>query len=39
MSNEQWILIIDDEQDLAHRMETVLHKEGMANIVTAGTLA
>ncbi|PJN90808.1 response regulator transcription factor [Bacillus sp. mrc49] len=39
MSNEQWILIIDDEQDLAHLMETVLHKEGMANIVTAGTLA
>ncbi|KWW15461.1 two-component system response regulator [Peribacillus simplex] len=39
MSNEQWILIIDDEQDLAHLMETVLHKEGLANIVTAGTLA
>lgn len=39
MSNEQWILIIDDEKDLAHLMETVLHKEGLANIVTAGTLA
>ncbi|WP_285768767.1 response regulator transcription factor [Peribacillus sp. SI8-4] len=39
MSNDQWILIIDDEEDLARLMETVLHKEGMANILTAGTVA
>ncbi|MFF2501240.1 response regulator transcription factor [Peribacillus sp. NPDC058075] len=39
MSNDQWILIIDDEEDLARLMETVLHKEGIANIVTAGTIA
>ncbi|MGW8427576.1 response regulator transcription factor [Peribacillus simplex] len=38
MSNDQWILIIDDEEDLAHLMETVLHKEGIPNIVTAGTI-
>ncbi|MFJ7754423.1 response regulator transcription factor [Peribacillus muralis] len=37
--SEQWILIIDDEEDLARLMETVLHKEGIANIVKAGTLA
>ncbi|AMM91766.1 response regulator transcription factor [Peribacillus simplex] len=39
MSNDQWILIIDDEDDLARLMETVLHKEGIPNIVTAGTVA
>ncbi|MGG4265478.1 response regulator transcription factor [Peribacillus simplex] len=39
MSNDQWILIIDDEEDLARLMETVLHKEGIPNIVTAGTVA
>ena len=39
MSYDQWILIIDDEEDLARLMETVLHKEGIANIVTAGTIA
>ncbi|ASS94063.1 response regulator transcription factor [Peribacillus simplex] len=39
MSNDQWILIIDDEEDLARLMETVLHKEGIPNIVTAGTIA
>ncbi|MED3688376.1 response regulator transcription factor [Peribacillus butanolivorans] len=39
MANDQWILIIDDEQDLARLMETVLHKEGITNIVTAGTVA
>ncbi|KON67620.1 transcriptional regulator [Peribacillus butanolivorans] len=39
MANDQWILIIDDEEDLALLMETVLHKEGITNIVTAGTVA
>ena len=39
MSNDQWILIIDDEEDLARLMETVLHKEGISNIITAGTIA
>ncbi|MBO0997895.1 response regulator transcription factor [Bacillus sp. SD075] len=39
MPNDQWILIIDDEEDLARLMETVLHKEGIPNIVTAGTIA
>ncbi len=39
MSNDQWILIIDDEEDLARLMETVLHKEGIPNIITAGTIA
>ncbi|CAH0249479.1 Sensory transduction protein regX3 [Peribacillus sp. Bi96] len=39
MANDQWILIIDDEEDLARLMETVLHKEGIANIVKAGTIA
>lgn len=39
MANDQWILIIDDEEDLARLMETVLHKEGITNIVTAGTVA
>ncbi|MFD9628133.1 response regulator transcription factor [Peribacillus muralis] len=39
MSNDQWILVIDDEEDLARLMETVLHKEGISNIVTAGTIA
>ncbi|MGE7185960.1 response regulator transcription factor [Peribacillus sp. NPDC006672] len=39
MSDDQWILIIDDEEDLARLMETVLHKEGIPNIVTAGTVA
>ncbi|KRF61907.1 two-component system response regulator [Bacillus sp. Soil768D1] len=38
MANDQWILIIDDEEDLARLMETVLHKEGITNIVTAGTV-
>lgn len=37
MSNDQRILIIDDEEDLARLMETVLHKEGIPNIVKAGT--
>ncbi|MGE7763180.1 response regulator transcription factor [Peribacillus sp. NPDC097895] len=39
MANDQWILIIDDEEDLARLMETVLHKEGIANVVKAGTIA
>lgn len=39
MSNDQWILIIDDEEDLARLMETVLHKEGIPNIIKAGTIA
>lgn len=39
MSNGQCILIIDDEEDLARLMETVLHKEGIPNIITAGTIA
>ncbi|MFD6440469.1 response regulator transcription factor [Peribacillus sp. NPDC060186] len=39
MANNQWILIIDDEEDLARLMETVLHKEGITNIVTTGTVA
>lgn len=39
MSNDQWILIIDDEEDLARLMETVLHKEGIPNIITAVTIA
>ncbi|MGG3448556.1 response regulator transcription factor [Domibacillus aminovorans] len=39
MASDQWILIIDDEEDLARLMETVLHKEGIKNVVTAGTVA
>lgn len=39
MTSEQWILIIDDEEDLARLMEKVLHKEGITNVVTAGTVA
>ncbi|MBT2647795.1 response regulator transcription factor [Bacillus sp. ISL-34] len=39
MSNDQWILIIDDEEDLARLMETVLHKEGIPNIITAGAIS
>ncbi|TQR21726.1 response regulator transcription factor [Psychrobacillus vulpis] len=39
MASDQWILIIDDEEDLARLMGTVLHKEGIINVVTAGTVA
>lgn len=39
MASEQWILIIDDEEDLARLLEKVLHKEGITNVVTAGTVA
>jgi DNA-binding response OmpR family regulator len=39
MANNHCILIIDDEEDLALLMEKVLHKEGITNTVTAGTVA
>lgn len=39
MASEQRILIIDDEVDLARLLEKVLHKEGITNVVTAGTVA
>lgn len=39
MVSHKWVLIIDDEDDLARLMKTVLHKEGIANVVTAGTVA
>ncbi len=38
MASHKWVLIIDDEDDLARLMKTVLHKEGIADVVTAGTL-
>ncbi|MBK3495899.1 response regulator transcription factor [Viridibacillus sp. YIM B01967] len=34
----QCILLIDDEEDLARLLQTVLHKEGFSNVVTAGTI-
>ncbi|QUG43418.1 response regulator transcription factor [Psychrobacillus sp. INOP01] len=39
MASEQWILIIEDEEDLARLLEKVLHKEGITNTITAGTVA
>lgn len=39
MASHKWVLIIDDEDDLARLMKTVLHKEGIADVVTAGTVA
>ncbi|MFJ7973720.1 response regulator transcription factor [Psychrobacillus sp. NPDC096389] len=39
MANEQWILIIEDEEDLARLLEKVLHKESIFNVLTAGTVA
>jgi two-component system, OmpR family, response regulator VicR len=39
MASHKWVLIIDDEDDLARLMKAVLHKEGIADVVTAGTVA
>lgn len=39
MATHKWVLIIDDEDDLARLMKAVLHKEGIADVVTAGTVA
>lgn len=39
MVSHKWVLIIDDEDDLARLMKTVLHKEGIPDVVTAGTVA
>ncbi|WP_405114252.1 response regulator transcription factor [Paenibacillus sp. FSL K6-1217] len=39
MAGPKWVLIIDDEEDLARLMKTVLHKEGIRDVVTAGTIA
>ncbi|MGE7922962.1 response regulator transcription factor [Viridibacillus arvi] len=36
--NTQCILLIDDEEDLANLLQTVLHKEGFSNVITAGTI-
>jgi len=36
---KQWILIIDDEEDLAHLLVKVLYKESITNVVTAGSVA
>lgn len=36
--NTQCILLIDDEEDLASLLQTVLHKEGFTNVITAGTI-
>lgn len=37
MAYKRKVLIIDDEEDLVRLLETVLHKEGIEQIVTAGT--
>lgn len=39
MASRKWVLIIDDEDDLARLMKAVLHKEGVPDVVTAGTVA
>lgn len=39
MASHKWVLIIDDEDDLARLMKAVLHKEGIPDVVTAGTVA
>lgn len=38
LMNTQCILLIDDEEDLANLLQTVLHKEGFSNVITAGTI-
>ncbi|KTD87437.1 response regulator transcription factor [Paenibacillus etheri] len=39
MASHKRVLIIDDEDDLARLMKAVLHKEGIADVITAGTVA
>lgn len=39
VNSKQWILIIDDEEDLARLLEKVLYKESITNVVTAGSVA
>ncbi|MEH6944064.1 response regulator transcription factor [Bacillus sp. JJ722] len=39
MDLNQWILIIDDEEDLSNLIKTSLHKEGIENVITAGSCA
>lgn len=37
--NEHTVLIVDDEKEIATLLERVLHKEGITNTVTAGSVA